>query len=226
MPPEILDNSPKRRCIAYIDGYNWYHSVFKHHPEWKWLNIHGFFHAMRPRENVIAAKIFSALINDQDARERQQRYFKALSANPKNQVILGKFQERHVTCRGSCGEVYAIQEEKKTDVNMAVEMMSDAVDGNCEHMCIVTADSDIQPAVEWIAHRFSNIQLTVYVPALPNEQVARRTDYYKTKGLRVECAFLPLHKLKDYQLPGCVKLADGTFAIRPTSWAAPVAPAA
>ena len=96
--------------------------------------------------------------------------------------------------------------------------MSDAVGSLCEHICIVTGDSDIQPAVEWIAKNKPEIKLTVYVPCLPNEQPTRRTDYFTTKGLDVECKFLPLANIKDHQLKGAVKLADGTFAVRPHIW--------
>lgn len=167
-------------------------------------------------------KLFSAMINEADARDRQQKYFNALRTCSKTQVILGVFQQREVTCRGDCGQKYIIQDEKKTDVNMAVEMLSDAFENQCDHMCIVTADSDVQPAVEWVAKNRPSIRLTVYVPALPSEQNARRTDYYVTKGLKVECSFLPLQGIKEHQLRNLVKLPDGKFAVRPHIWSSPV----
>src|SRR5262249_40796941 len=55
--------SQKRRCNVYIDGYNWYHAIFKHYPEWKWLNIQKFFEALRPRQDIAQVKMFSALNN-------------------------------------------------------------------------------------------------------------------------------------------------------------------
>ena len=150
--------------------------------------------------------------------ERQKRYFDALSTLPKVRLIFGLFQPREVACRGTCKERYVIQDEKKTDVNLAVEMIDDAIKGSCDAMFIVSGDSDVQPAVEWIGHNQPKIKITVYVPVLPQEQQVRRTDYYRTKGLAVECKFLPLGGIKDHQLKPVVKLANGHLAVRPHVW--------
>jgi hypothetical protein len=211
----------KRKCIVYIDGYNWYHAVFKHHPEWKWLNIQSFFETLRLDDDVIAVKLFSSMINplpDPSALERQEKYFSALKTLPKVRIILGKFQPRQVTCRAQCRQNYMVDEEKKTDVNMAVEIMSDAIDGKAGLLCVVTGDSDIQPAIEWVSKRHPSLKITVYVPALPVDQRDRRTDYYKTKGLNVGCQFLPLGDLNKHQLPHNVKLENKTFSCKPETW--------
>jgi hypothetical protein len=211
------------RAIVYVDGYNWYHSIFKHYPAWKWLNQPAFFAALRPHEDVISIKLFSSFIDPDkptsDARERQERYFSALRTIPRMKIILGAFQPRQVHCRGTCKEQYTIADEKKTDVNLAVEIISDAVSGACSRMYIVSGDCDIQPAVEWVCANKSDLKITVYIPALPDEQAKRRLDYYRTKGLKVECKFLPLDGIKNHQLPNCVKLPDGKLAIRPHLWA-------
>ncbi|SRR6266540_3767116 len=222
----VAPQNPKPRCIVYIDGYNWYHAVFKHFPEWKWFNVQSFFETLRPHENLISVKLFSAWMDhDQDARDRQERYFKALSTLPKVRLILGVFQTREVTCKADCRQKYILQEEKKTDVNLAVEIMSDAISGACDSMIIVSGDSDIQPAVEWIAKNNPAMKITIYVPALPQEQAFRRTDYYKTKGLNVDCKFMPLGGIKDHQMKPIVKLANGQLVARPHLWQpAPVLP--
>lgn len=212
------NNKPK--CSVYIDGYNWYHAVFKHYPAWKWFNLQSFFEALRPHDNVSSIKLFSAWMDhDSDARERQERYFKALSTLPKVSLVLGVFQPREVSCR-ACNKKYMFQEEKKTDVNLAVHMISDAIGGACDSMFVVSGDSDIQPAVEWIATNRPNIKITIYVPALPQEQATRRTDYYKTKGLSVDCKFLPLGGIKDHQMKPVVKLPNGQLVARPHLWQA------
>lgn len=209
-------------CVVYVDGYNWYHAIFRFRPEWKWLNIQSFFEYLRSRENVTAVKVFSAMVvNEPDARYRQETYFKALRTLPKLKIILGLFQPREVTCRADCRKKYYVQEEKKTDVNMTVELMADAISDSCpDRICIVTGDSDIQPAVEWIAKNRPRVKITVYVPALPADQATRRIDYYKTRGLPVDCVFLPVDSIKDHQFKGAVKVGVGQFVSRPTSWSA------
>jgi len=212
----------KKRCIVYIDAYNWYHALFKHYPEWKWLNIQTFFEALRPHEQIVAIKMFSAMLEpaspENDAKARQERYFQALKTLPKVSIILGKFQPREVTCRAECKRKYFVDEEKKTDVNMAVEIISDTIGSNCESMCVVSGDSDIQPALEWVVTRYKSIKVAVYVPALAAEQSSRRLDYYRVQGLPVDCRFLPLSDLKNHQFPHNVKLPDNNFVCRPHVW--------
>jgi len=209
------------KTIVYVDGYNWYHAIFKHHPEWKWLNVQSYFDAVRPHDQIISIKMFPAWIyHDPDAQERQKRYFDALGTLPRVKMIYGIFQPRTVTCRSDCKAQYVIQEEKKTDVNLAVEIIDDAVREACEHMIVVSGDSDIQPAVEWVARNRSAIKLTVLVPLLPNEYNERRVDYYKTRKLAVDCAFLSLKGIKENQFPNFVMLGGGKKAIRPHIWKA------
>ena len=212
----------RNQGVVYIDGFNWYHAIFRHRSEWKWLNLQTFFEWLRRGENVVSIKFFSALIDqpNSDARDRQQRYLRALETLPKVSVILGVFQERTVKCR-ACGQPYSVPEEKKTDVNIAVEIISDAISEQVTRMTIVSGDSDIQPAVEWVVRNRPNIRVTVYIPALPPEQGGRRTDYYRTKRLPVGCYFLPLDHFDKHQLPAVVHLADGTMAVRPHIWQAP-----
>jgi hypothetical protein len=178
---------------------------------------------LRPDEDVVWIKMFSAMIDPtnpgSDARERQERYFKALRTLQKVRLILGVFQDREVQCKAECRQKYLVPEEKKTDVNLAVEVLSDAISGNCDSMSVVSGDSDIQPAIEWVAKNRSHTKITVYVPSLPSEQGFRRTDYYRTRGMAVDCRFLPLANIKDHQLPNMVKLPDAKFAVRPHVWA-------
>src|SRR5687767_11766909 len=106
---EVVSGKPA--CVVYVDGDNWYHAIFKAHPEWKWLNIQSFFEYLRSRESVVAVKVFSAMVEDDEgARFRQLCYFRALKTCPKIKMVMGLFQPREVTCRGRCGEVYSVQE--------------------------------------------------------------------------------------------------------------------
>ena len=216
----------KPRLIVYIDGYNWYHAICKSHPEWKWLNISAFFRALRPHEEIVAVKMFSALVvptaEDPTARERQERYFKALRTLPGVEIILGAFQPREVQCRATCLQRYTFQEEKKTDVNIAVELLSNAFNNRSDAICVVSGDSDVQPAIEWLARNKPDLRIYLYIPSLPADQAARRLDYFKTKGYsKVSCSFLPLEGISQHQFRNLVTLADKTFVVRPHTWAAP-----
>jgi uncharacterized LabA/DUF88 family protein len=210
----------KARCTIYIDGFNWYFGIFRHKPEWKWLNIQSFFEELRKDDDVLKIRLFTAMVGDDrvfhEARDRQKRFLKAISCLSKVEVVYGYFQLREKTCLASCGKVYAEPEEKKTDVNIAVSMIGDAIDGKTDSIVLVSGDSDLQPAIEWIAKRFQKIKITVYVPSLMLEASERRSDFYRRIG--VACKFLPIDHLKDHQLPNKMLLSGGGSVERPSSW--------
>src|ERR1035438_966095 len=174
--------------VVYIDGYNWYHAIFKHYPAWKWLDIQRFFEAIRPDDRIASVKMFSAMMPVEDSI-RQKRCFDALGTLPKVSIVLGAFQERIVTCKAN-GCRYAFYEEKKTDVNIAVHMMADVIGETCERMHVVSGDSDLQPAIEWVSQN-TPVRVTVYIPALAQDQAGRRTYYYKPEAFRSNVSFSP-----------------------------------
>jgi hypothetical protein len=115
---------------------------------------------------------------------------RALGTLPKLKIILGKYQERTVTCRArDCMRrlEYQVPEEKKTDVNVAVNLLEDAFRGLTDSMVIVSGDSDLEPAVEWVRRNYPQIKITVYIPVLEDEREERRNLLKQSrKGGRVE----------------------------------------
>ena len=211
---------PRKRCTIYIDAFNWYYGIFVNRPDWKWLNIQSYFEALRLDEDVVGICFFTAIVQPQvhvsPKRDRQKRYLTALKGQPKVEVILGKYQERTVTCQASaCPRhlEYRVGEEKKTDVNIAVRLMDDAINHRTESMVIVSADSDLEPAVEWVRKHHPSIKVSVYIPALPEELNRRRNDNYQR--MQVPCRLLPLADIPRHLLPATVTLTDGTTVQRP-----------
>ena len=220
LPALVQPVTPRKRCIVYIDGYNFYYGVLDNNPSWKWLDLQGFFSALRPDEDVVALRYFTAIIEPErhtsERRDRQKRYLKAISTFPKIEVRLGRYQMRWVTCRATCRLEYQTPEEKKTDVNIAVSMMDDAIDGRADSIVLVSGDSDMEPAVQWIRQKYPAIKITVYIPVLPEEAHKRRNDNYLS--MKVACRPLPLADISKYMLPPGVTLPDGSRVERPKEW--------
>jgi 6-hydroxy-3-succinoylpyridine 3-monooxygenase len=80
-----------------------------------------------------------------------------------------------------CRQRYTFQEEKKTDVNIAVQLLADAFDNQADAICMVSGDSDVQPAIEWIARHKPELRIYLYIPSLPGDQSARRLDYLRQR---------------------------------------------
>jgi hypothetical protein len=100
--------------------------------------------------------------------------------------------------------------------DIAVSMISDVVDAKTDSIVLVSADSDLQPSVQWIRNRFPKIKVTVYIPSLDFEEKERRSDFYRI--IDVPCKFLPIDHLKDHQLPDKLFLSGGGKVERPASW--------
>lgn len=48
-------------------------------------------------------------------------------------IVLGNFKEKKVYCN-NCRTIITKHKEKQTDVNIALQIMSDCYEGNCGHM--------------------------------------------------------------------------------------------
>src|SRR5207248_10801638 len=106
--PGALPPAPptsRKRCLVYVDGFNLYYGVLEPDPAGKWLNLQSLFEALRPDEDIVGIKYFTAVVEPDrhlsPTRDRQRAYFKALSTLPKLQRIEGKYQLRQVTCRAA-----------------------------------------------------------------------------------------------------------------------------
>ena len=78
-------------CNFYIDGFNFYFGL-KHNAKWKkyyWLDIVKLFDSfMRPNQELVAVKYFSAKPDDLEQSLRQNAFFQANKENPKFKLIL------------------------------------------------------------------------------------------------------------------------------------------
>jgi ribosomal protein L32 len=220
-PPIDPEEAPARKkAMVYVDGFNLYFGVLRAFPELKWLDLQSFMDFLRPDEEVVGVRYFTALVDPHKyispTRDRQKRYHKALRSCARIEVIEGKYQLREVNCRASCRESYDVPEEKKTDVGIAVQMISDAIDGLMDRIVLVSGDSDLEPAVEWIRKRYPRIKITVYIPQDPGDPKQRRNDTYRNMG--VDAKPLPTADIRRFQFPKKVDLGSGRSVERPNEW--------
>lgn len=210
--------APKARAIIYIDGFNLYYGVLKDAPAMKWLDLERFCRLLRPNDDVQAVRYFTALVNG-STKPHQATYLKALATTPAVNVILGKFKDKTVTCRVvGCAHIaikkFKMPEEKRTDVNIAISMLDDAYQDLCDHLIVISGDSDLVPAVNMVRYRFPAKMITVYVPFRD-----------PTRGAAVELRLsaskhrdLPLTLLSKAQFPDVMPDGAGGVLNRPADW--------
>lgn len=169
-PPKgggLFYNMEKKKVIVYVDGFNFYYGL-KASPKWKryyWLDIVALFEKfMKPNQELVAVKYFSARPDNPDANVNQWRFFQANKENPKFHLILGTYLRKSIICR-NCGYAIRTHEEKETDVRIATQIVVDAYERNYDIAIVVSADSDMVPAIEIV----KGIGKPVFVYFPPNQ---------------------------------------------------------
>jgi NYN domain len=153
------------RIIAYVDGFNLYHAIHElNRPSLKWLDLWALTTSLaRPGETVVEVNYFSAFATwRSDAHKRHIDYVKALE-HVGVTCIMGHFKSKTRTCK-SCGATWVQHEEKETDVHIASRIVVDACENRFDRAVLITADSDLAPALNIVKARFANKQLFVVAP--------------------------------------------------------------
>lgn len=163
----------KQRVIVYIDGFNFYYGLRKNR-SWRkyyWLDIVKFFESfMRDNQELVAVKYFSAKPDNEDKRRNQNALFQANKENSKFHLILGKYLKKEIKCF-NCGYTIYTHEEKESDVRLATTIIEDVFKDACDISIVVSADSDMVPAVE-IAQEQGH-PVFVYFPPFQNSSNLR-----------------------------------------------------
>ncbi len=136
--------------IAYIDGFNLYHGLrSKFGRRYLWLDLFALVRQLRPADDLLIVRYFTARVRgDPPALHRQQTYLDALRAHcgPRLEIVEGRFQMKNLCCR-ACKASWTQYEEKETDVNIAVSLVVDAAAKASDLALILSADSDLCPAI-------------------------------------------------------------------------------
>ncbi|HAV10532.1 MAG TPA: NYN domain-containing protein [Dehalococcoidia bacterium] len=141
------------RVIAYIDGYNLYHGLCD--AGWQrylWLNLPKLTESLlKPGQELMLTKYFTSrtIVEDQAKRQRQTTYIEALQTLNNLQIIEGKQHAEPYTCF-NCHQTRIIPREKMTDINIAVEMLSDMFKNKLDTALLISADSDLVPVIKRI----------------------------------------------------------------------------
>ncbi len=201
------------RTLFLIDGFNVYHAIKTPRlGKYRWLNYWKLARRfLKPNDQLDGVLYFTAYppwnINKRNRHER------LISANQFYgvQVVLGKFRRVTRKCRvRKCRRNYKTYEEKRTDVNIAVQLLKNAHQNNYDKAVLISGDSDIIPAVEAVKQAFPNKQISLVIPI--NGQ-ARELKQAIGSSMQMK-----EHHLKTSQLPEKVTLQNGIVLQRPREW--------
>ncbi len=211
----MLNNQPNTRVIAYIDGFNLYFGLRSQRLQHLyWLDIPKVVsRLLERREVLVATKYFTSRVSGPpDKVQRQTEYIEALQTRPNVSIHLGVYQSHARTCN-QCGSVWEVHNEKMTDVNIAVELLSDAHRDLFETAIIVSADADLSPAIIAVNNLYPSKAVIAMFP--PGRGSVRLEQLVAAKR-RIRPWVLSAS-----QLPDTVIGLDGYPRQRPAEWSLP-----
>jgi uncharacterized LabA/DUF88 family protein len=200
------------RVIAYIDGFNLYFGLKD--KGWKrlyWLDVANLAkNLLRADQQLEAVRYFTARISRPPSKQRRQNAFLEATAElGKCTMHYGQYLDKQRGCP-RCTYTYDVSEEKMTDVNIAVEMMADAVENRFVMALLVSADSDLTPPVKKIKSLFPGKRIVAaFPPARNSQRLASAVDAQLTIGRG---------RLAQSSLPETIKKRDGHMIRRPERW--------
>jgi len=160
------------RVTVYVDGYNLYYGLKRMmavDSDWKlfyWIDIVKLFdHFMLNNQILQKVYYFTAPPLNIQKSNRQKvllRANKLINGN-RFQFVNGKFFEKELTC-AVCGAQYTTPEEKRTDVNISVQMTGDCAQNNTDTLILVSADSDLVPPLYFIKRFHSEKNIKIFFP--------------------------------------------------------------
>jgi uncharacterized LabA/DUF88 family protein len=217
------------KTIVYVDGYNLYYGLLKSSAH-KWLDLFTLFneHVLDKSVTLIEVRYYTAPVlgkmsDHPDSSQRQRIYLQALRKMPPHMVkiIEGKMlssmpYQRLVKPIPEAPHLQKVQvfnfTEKKTDVNIAADMISDAWQGRCEQVVLCSNDSDHERTLANIKNYLPHIRIGLIAPILGNDH--RKISADLVHQSHWQKILSPIHLAKS-QLPQKI---PSTAIQKPKSW--------
>ena len=184
------------RTSVYIDGFNLFYGILKKSP-YKWLDLKALCRNTLPAECVvIEINYYTAMVKGAPEKAiRQNIYLEALRNHiPEFRYVLGRYQieakelpeaipagtdrrGKPVYRPGKNVRVLKA-EEKKTDVNIATEMLNDAWRNKFECAVLISNDSDLAPALLATKQRGKKIGIAT-TTIKPTGNLQKLADFHR-----------------------------------------------
>ena len=217
------------RVISFIDGFNLYHAIRRlGDNRLKWCDVVALSGAFLSKSEDLKSVRFYTSDPDyspDDVKDRHKIYTDALVACGM-EIIKGKFKlkARHLKIKfGASWQrtkqwegYYRAPEEKQTDVNLAVDLLDLAYRDEFDKCLVVTADSDMIPAMMRVAENFSEKLVRILLPT-----EFRVKDYFREfaeSTPNVQISHIRRHHIICHRLPDEVAAADGGVVLCPADY--------
>ena len=165
---------------VFVDGPGLYHAALKDRIG-RWLDLQKWAASVLPGLPVTQIRYFTAWANPPfpNKVDRQRRYLRALATSPTVTVHLGRsrIDDRTVKTVGAVPKTVRVHvpRQKGVDVALATALVTDVALGRCDTAVVVTADSDLRPALRAVRKEFG-VRLGIVNPLPGNRAMALREE--------------------------------------------------
>jgi uncharacterized LabA/DUF88 family protein len=216
------------KTIVFIDGYNLYYGAVRRTP-YKWLDIYKLFSEQLLHQDAellevryYTAPVLGSLCDDPASPQRQRQYLQALRKlyPEKITIIEGKLIRGDATLRLSqpipeLPEVSKVKvitlTEKKTDVNIAADMIAGAFNGHFEQAVLCSNDSDMEGALKTIRKNCPDIRLGLVAPTAAHGR-------FISNDLKAQAHWTKTISAEDMALAQLPQKIRGTAITKPEKW--------
>ncbi len=215
------------RTIAYIDGFNLFSGCLKRSP-YKWLDLDALCQTLFPSDQINLIRYFTAPVlafpHNPDAPTNQAFYLRALGTLPNVTIHRdGWFAARPSTLPqhpivyldgpNNPPKLVTVMrmEEKRTDVDIATQLLGDCFDHAFDKAVVISSDTDLVPPIDMIRKKFGRTVVAVNTHRsrrMSKHLVQAATDYVRKINPSV---------LRNCQLPSPLTDAAGAFT-KPPTW--------
>lgn len=190
------------RTIAYIDGYNLYYGLLRK-SQYKWLDVYALFRdqVLNQSSDLVEVRYYTApmlgkMSDDLESPIRQRRYLQALrKMHPigltliEGRIVASTPFQRLIRPIPEAPHLQKVQvldfNEKKTDVNIASDMINGAWLKTYDQAVLCSNDSDLEGALRSIKEHHPHIRIGLVAPISGDDprkissDLARFSDWKK-----------------------------------------------
>ena len=202
----------------YIDGFNIYHAIDRlKNNKLKWINYYDLCKSLLKNDEIInEIYYFSAYAFWKPYSQNKHYIFIQALKHFNVNVVLGNFKKKtqNLNIKDSNGNIinyyYVYHEEKESDVNIAIHLVRDACNRNCDKAILLSGDSDLVPAIKMAKQENSNLKVGVVIPANVQAGSLKKVSDFNTKLSKINISSL--------LLPHSILLKNGKTIICPKDW--------
>lgn len=183
-----MDNR-KSRAAFYYDGFNLYHSVVDLGRSYlKWLNLRKLSESLVCNTEQVTRVVFCSAYypGDEKKKFRHDQFMNALKLAEVD-CIMGHYIHEPKDCR-SCGASWQQPNEKASDINLSLSLITDAYLDVYDNAYLVTADTDQVATAQYFKRLFPNKRIITVAP--PGRDLSSHLQRFTDDSVKINPDFL------------------------------------